>query len=274
MESKAYDTKGVSEWGRIEYEGNAELSTRSGNTEEPDETWNDWSPVANSGKIQNSSARFIQWKAVLTDKNNSLKNVRLAFLPQNHKPEIGNVELKGSKAPTAGRREGFKDIKWQADDIDEDSLVFNLYFKLSEEKGWTLLKGALRDTSYNIDPSVFPDGRYEFKVEVSDSLTNSIESYLKNESISEPCIIDNTGSDINIEVTGDRAKVTVTDRFNYIKSCEYTLDGGSWTNTFPVDRIFDSKEEEFSISIGKARKIVLRASDSSGNISLQSKLIK
>lgn len=285
IESKAYDTKGISEWGRIEFEGTGspdnesiELFTRSGATSEPDETWNKWLEVSNSEKIKSPSARFIQWKAMLTDKSDSLKSVKLAFLPQNNKPGILSIEMSNKPSMSIfGMKEtkkGIKEVRWDPEDKDNDSLIYNLYFKLTEEKGWTLLKGALRDTSYTIDPLVFPDGKYEFKVEVSDSLSNSIDTYLKSEKVSAPYIIDNTGPSISIEEeSSGKLKVTAVDDFNYIKSCEYTLDGGSWVEAFPIDRIFDSKEEEFNISVGKARKIVIRISDSDNNTSLQSKLL-
>lgn len=280
IESKAHDTRGVSEWGRLEFEGEGDIEffTRSGNTEEPDETWNDWIAISSSEKIKSPYARFIQWKAVLTAKSQFLKSVCISFLPQNNKPEILSIEFKKDKKDKKGKKnisKGTKEIVWKAKDIDKDKLVFNLYFRLTEEKIWTLLKKAFTDTSYNIDPSVFPDGKYEFKVEVSDSLTNSIDYYLKNEKVSEPYVIDNTGPTIKLgKIEGGKLKVKAVDEFSHIKSCSYVIDGGSWVHVFPVDRIFDSKEEEFNIVFEKARKIVIRVYDSSGNVSLQSKLIK
>ena len=67
----------VSTWGAISWRGTTpsgsrvEISTRSGNTETPDDTWSAWSPaytVADGSPITSPKARYLQWRAVLTGK--------------------------------------------------------------------------------------------------------------------------------------------------------------------------------------------------------------
>src|SRR6185436_18366487 len=74
-----------------------QMLTRSGNTGIPDKTWSDWAPVSDSGRVISPSARFIQWKAVLTSAVNRgaplLDSVTLPYLQQNFAPEVTSVEV-------------------------------------------------------------------------------------------------------------------------------------------------------------------------------------
>ena len=48
--------------------GNVELQTRSGNTENPDETWSAWSGSLTDqkgGQVSSPTAKFLQWRAIL-----------------------------------------------------------------------------------------------------------------------------------------------------------------------------------------------------------------
>ena len=111
--SPARDTKFVASWGMISWRGagNVELKTRSGNTENPDATWSDWSPAYRSPgeQIQSPKARFIQWRATLRSSHAErrasadgedqsgatarLQSVTVAYLPRNQAPEISAVSI-------------------------------------------------------------------------------------------------------------------------------------------------------------------------------------
>ena len=41
------------------------VETRTGNSEEPDDTWSDWVPAAADAAISSPAARFLQWRAIL-----------------------------------------------------------------------------------------------------------------------------------------------------------------------------------------------------------------
>ncbi|MCK4352205.1 hypothetical protein KAW65_02235 [candidate division WOR-3 bacterium] len=279
LESTPYDTKGISIWGRLDFEGegNIGFQTRSGNTGKPDKTWEDWKCLGSDDKIKSSPSRFIQWKASLKNANAILKEVKFAHLPQNEKPMILSIEF-SKPMPEENIPEGAKEISWTANDPNGDSLSFNLYFKLTTEKEWTLLEESFKDTFYYIDPKSFPDGKYIFKVEASDSPSNPPGSALRSEKLSTVYLIDNTAPEIEIKNVGTGLapvlSFKVTDNLSYIKSCEYALDGGSWKLIFPADKLFDSKIEEFKIKIGEAKKVVIRVSDACGNMGLKSQLIK
>jgi len=102
-ESIVRDTNAISSWGTMSWkaENPAQLQffTRTGNTGVPDKTWSDWATVPASGAVSSPSARFAQWKAVLTagaganKVSPALDSVTLPFLQQNFRPEITAVDV-------------------------------------------------------------------------------------------------------------------------------------------------------------------------------------
>ena len=102
-ESPVRDTKLVSSWGRIWWQGRGpiELQTRSGNSDRPDATWSDWSVTykdASGSQITSPSARFIQWRAILhgapgRSDEARLEDVSLAYLPRNVAPEVLSITV-------------------------------------------------------------------------------------------------------------------------------------------------------------------------------------
>lgn len=100
--SPVRDTKSASTWGAIRWEaaGPVVLSTRSGNTEKPDDSWSEWSASYSKKDgeiIQSPPARFLQWKAVLTPASGSpapqLTSVTVAYLTRNGRPSVTSVTV-------------------------------------------------------------------------------------------------------------------------------------------------------------------------------------
>jgi hypothetical protein len=103
-ESEPRDAQIVSSWGTISWRGSTpsgagfEISTRSGNTPTPDDTWSAWSPAykdQNGSPIASPKARYLQWRAVLTGKNETpiLTSVTAAYLQRNLRPEVRSVTV-------------------------------------------------------------------------------------------------------------------------------------------------------------------------------------
>jgi len=99
--SQVKDTATTSRWGRVRWRGSVpagtsiELSTRSGNTAEPNETWSDWSAPysdATGSPIGSPAARFVQWKAELRGADAGvtpvLQWVELVYVQRNLRPEV------------------------------------------------------------------------------------------------------------------------------------------------------------------------------------------
>ena len=103
-ESDVRDAGTVASWGVIRWRataapGEVTVSTRSGNTATPDDTWSPWSkPYSNPGgeQIVSPNARYLQWRAVLAVNGTQppvLTSVTTAYLPRNLRPEISSITV-------------------------------------------------------------------------------------------------------------------------------------------------------------------------------------
>lgn len=105
-ESRVLDAKTVASWGKILWRvtgssgAGVELSTRTGNTEKPDNSWSDWSPAYKTAAGQamvSPKARYLQWRASFTRGSGTaqdvLERVQVAYLQQNVRPQVVSISL-------------------------------------------------------------------------------------------------------------------------------------------------------------------------------------
>jgi hypothetical protein len=103
-ESDVRDAGTTASWGVIRWRaagkaGQVQITTRSGNTALPDETWSSWSaPYTNPDGQQMTSptARYLQWRAVLAGEGAvlpALTSVTAAYLPRNVRPEVLSITV-------------------------------------------------------------------------------------------------------------------------------------------------------------------------------------
>jgi sugar lactone lactonase YvrE len=105
IESDVFDAGLFSTWGRLTFDGKANggaiaVSTRSGNHDQPQKYWSQWSGAVTSDKgerIASPAARFVQWRATLTAGPNGsspeVYSVDVAYLTKNREPRIDEVEI-------------------------------------------------------------------------------------------------------------------------------------------------------------------------------------
>ncbi len=103
--SDVRDAQNVATWGTIKWQSLAtngarvEVTTRSGNTRSPDDTWSDWSAAyatADGSQISSPRARYIQWRAVLVAGRGDaplLTSVVAAYLPRNTRPKVTSITI-------------------------------------------------------------------------------------------------------------------------------------------------------------------------------------
>ena len=310
LESKAHDTKVVSRWGKLSWDGAApegtaiSFVTRSGNTEKPNGTWNDWSEELTSSEgsqITSPAARYIQWRAKLTTSKLSatpiLKKVTVASVQSNTEPRFTSIEVRRGNAPEIpSAPEGVRrpresrsssnpssegdstkyTASWKVKDDNNDTLQFNVYYKGVDETSWKLLKDEFKQTSYALDTTLMSDGRYVVKVSATDKLSNPPNFAKSTEKISEPFDIDNSQPSVtDIAATANEDQTyqitcTAADPFSYIQKAVYKIDSDEeWQVIFPDDGIFDSKQETLllhtnSLPAGE-HTITIRVTDAAGN---------
>jgi hypothetical protein len=293
-ESPVKDAGAVAKWGKLTWRGDAlgiAIRTRSGNSARPDETWSEWSALTSApaqGGISSPNARFIQWRAEFMGTGGArpgLDDVTVAYLPQNSAPVIRallvtGVSGSGAKAPavdaqTIGHNAGEQiQVVWQAEDPDQDKLVYSLYFRGEDEKQWKLLRGNFTDSTYSIDGEALADGRYIFRVVASDRPSNPVETAREAELVSTAVTIDNTPPAVTLSGAA-RTGVTfqvfadAADRQSVLRRCEYAVDGGAWTPVEAEDGVTDSKTERFAIRVANLpageHMISVRVYDGAGN---------
>jgi sugar lactone lactonase YvrE len=290
-----------------------EFFTRSGNSERPDQTWSDWAGPfqnPNGNPVTSPPARYIQWKAVFhTSGANSptLDDVTVSFLSQNLPPQIRllNVSTAGERTNPAGSSSsgmgsaalsvggqsasGFGPLTspgssagkipvilaWQADDPNNDPIVYSLYVKATDEQEWHLLKDRLHQTNYTIDTSTLPDGKYVAKLVASDEDANPPEMARKSVLLSAPFWVDNTPPQVRVirqavtEGTGE-IQFEAEDSTSPLRGAETSIDGKDWKDVLSDDGIVDSRKETFTIRLsrlGTGEHVVsLRAYDTAGNV--------
>lgn len=247
-ESAVLDAKAAAAWGRIWWRstGNVQIQTRSGNTEQADETWSPWAAVtgSQSGQVASPKARYFQWRAVLrnTAGNASLSEVSVAFLPRNIAPEVlsitvlptniglvanppvqidPNIELSGlepaafgvAASQVAPRRvylRGARSVQWTAEDRNGDKLVYDVYYKEAADAAYKPLASNISETFYTIDGQSLADGTYTIRIIAKDSPDNPAGQAASGERTSEPFEIDNTQPTVTAgqpQITGETARI-------------------------------------------------------------------
>jgi hypothetical protein len=236
-----------------------------------------------------------------------MEDVSLAYLPRNVAPEVLNIttlpvgvglqpivqmqsdpniessgldpSLFGASAQAPPRRiyqRGARSLQWQAEDRNGDTLEYAVYYRPLNENAFRLLKDKLRDNFYTVDGAALADGRYVFKVVVTDAPDNPGGQALVGERLSEPVDIDNTPPVVHAvgdaQVAGERVRVVfdVEDATGMVKRADVSVDGAAWLSTFPDDGIADSARERYTLSLpvtgAGEHTISLRAFDMSGNV--------
>ncbi|MCF6156619.1 MAG: hypothetical protein E3K36_15605 [Candidatus Brocadia sp.] len=318
--SNVLDTTVLSNWGCIYWidtqpEGTKViLATRSGNCEKPDITWSGWSiPYTSAGeRITSPPARFIQYKATLQTANHDstpvLNTVSLSYLPKNRPPRIVNFVVEKEVSPAQKPPEGKpdskveskpqaavsqrphhqmaqKNIHWEVEDPNNDTLQVTICYKGIEEKAWKIIdKNTQKKGSYPWDTLRLPDGKYQVRLTASDEPDNPPETAFSAEDTIQPIAIDNSrpsirslaaaaGTDGRYVISG-----TAKDEHSNIVKVQYTLDGQEWISAYPVDGVFDSLEESFQIVTRSLTTgdytLVVNAFDSEGNIGIEKVMIE
>jgi hypothetical protein len=279
-ESDVFDARNFSQWGRVEVRGSGsfDVFARSGNVDNPDRNWSLWKQVdlQKDLPVDAPSARFIQWKAVLHPAKAAaaIASVTLNYLPKNVAPEVDDVTVVvGSRVPAGTHTEPegsvpnpyapplpmVRDkhsiaVKWKAQDENDDSLVYSVYYRGDGESRWKLLRYGIEERFVNLDADLFPDGGYTVRVVASDAPSHSPEDALTGEGTSPRFEVDNTPPHIeslSTKVEGDKLHVTfrAVDSFSPISRAEYSLDAGDWQTVEPVGHISDYKVETYDFNV-------------------------
>jgi hypothetical protein len=290
LTSQAKDFTLVSHWGQAHWQSKqpsgttAVMRSRSGNSETPDDTWSEWSDaLKKSGdQITSRPARFLQYRLVLKSSSKQatpqIRGIQMSGLQENIAPLVLSVRLeKGDEEGDArANKPSIRKVVWNAADVNDDKLVYSIFFREAGEARWFLLKDELNRAQFIWDTDTVSDGSVQVRVVASDQGTNPIAKALSGEGISDPYEIDNTPPVVSLEAVRqsgiDMVNVTgsIQDQGSAVLSAKYAVNSGDWDVIFAEDTIFDSAKEGLDFEIGSLKRgvytLVIRSEDVLGNV--------
>jgi hypothetical protein len=165
-------------------------------------------------------------------------------------------------------------LVWQAEDTDNDKLVYVLEFRGEGEREWKVLKRDLSDAYFILDGDVLADGRYFFRVTASDSPSNPPEQAKEHVLVSAPILVDGTPPVVTIgaprtTTAGIELDVTAEDSASALRKAEYAIDAGPWIPLQAADGVIDGLQEKFMVRMPKPvageHLVVVRVLDAARN---------
>ncbi len=297
--SKVLDAGIRAKWGRLSWVSTAalELSTRSGNTKEPDDTWSAWGKaLAAPGPIDAPTARYFQVRARWNkDASAVLSEVTIPFVTDNLRAVITGIdsgpktkasagEVPQSGGPVDGSPSSKLALNWKVDNPDKDKLRFLVHYRLVGSTTWyDLLKPGEKLTAetYSWETATLPEGEYRVRVTASDELSNSPGRVRKHTLESGILLVDNTPPRVEgLQVTGRRVKGRAIDGVGPIQRIEISVAGSDdWFPFDPKDGIFDQQSEDFEADVSSfvppgAALLSVRVYDKANNFVVRSVSVK
>ncbi len=153
LESAVRDAGSIARWGRLTWVAKTPagtrivLQTRTGNSEEPDSTWNPWSAdVAQSGQtVASPPARYFQYRAVLTSDDTAarpvLSEVAVVYMPRNQEPKVTVSAPKGGEVWSKKQT-----IRWSGTDPDQDTLLYDVYYSRDDGASWVKVNRVVKES--------------------------------------------------------------------------------------------------------------------------------
>jgi hypothetical protein len=266
--SKVLDAGLRARFGHMSWEstGPIEVSTRSGNTKEPDDTWSAWTrDTAAPGLVASPAGRYLQVRARFAkDKGAELSALEIAFVTDNLRATVdevsarprreGGEEMRASGGPVAKKPDTKLALSWKTDNPDKDELRYRLQYRLVGTGTWydlTKRDEVLTKDSYDWDTSTLPEGRYRVRVVATDELANPPDLVTRDDAESGIVLVDNTPPRVEgLRAVNRRVQGVALDGVGPIQRIEVALAGtDDWTPFFPTDGIFDEAREEFDLDV-------------------------
>jgi len=253
----------------------------------------------------------------------AIDSVALGYLPQNNRPVVHSISVTpqwvavptkpgaaqaqasgpstysvtvsdsgdSSSAPATGtpvqqvNRAGVLQlyISWQADDADNDRLVYALQVRGEDERTWKTLKQELTDNTYLLDADTLADGRYRFRVVASDRLSNPPSQSREADLESAPVLLDQTPPRVTLappRVTANGLEIDVDaeDALSPVRRAEVSIDEGPWRPMECADGVADSRHERFTVHLpappAGEHAVTVRVYDASGNAGLARRILR
>ncbi len=287
------DAGAVARWGSISWRtegpaGRVEVSTRTGNSREPDATWSDWSPalsIAAGSAIPSPPGRYLQWRMRIFGSGESgvrIHPARATFATENRSPRLRDFRLDGSPPWLAGRAT----FRWAVQDPDGDPVAVELEVRRAGESSWSLAARVEPDAVKTADLAGEPDvawregrvtwdatgaaeGTWEVRAVAHDRPSNPPGAG-KAEAFDPPLLVtvDRTAPELDARRDGGAVTVAVRDAVSPVVRLEVIEAARVLFSPGCLDGVCDGTAENFRIpgeAAGAAGGRTLRAFDAAGN---------
>jgi hypothetical protein len=293
--SSPLDAGQPAQWGSFTagFQGPCQVSFRSGNTANPDETWSGWSSPTPCGEspVNAPPARFLQLKLQLGPGPARVERVQVAYRQLNLPPqikelkvfppaevylkspppserivELSHPELSGifttledepeNQAQLGKKyyRVGFQTVAWKAEDANGDPLLFRL--EIQREGGpWWLVRDNLESLQLALDTQALPDGLYRFRLTATDAPANP-ENPGEASLVSSWFVVDNSPPQVTIKREGKDWVILAEDQLSPIFLASWNRDAQRWQALPPEDGLLDSRRETFRLPVEKGPHIL------------------
>lgn len=269
------------------------FEVRTGNVARVDNTWSDFVPIAEDGKINVPDGRFMQFRVKMKTSNSEsvpvLSSMDFTYIENNLPPDVLNGGLtthykqqndsnETTKSPQLEENETM--IYWKGSDPNGDKLIYDLEYRLKGEKNYRKLANNLENSYFRFKSYLMPSGIYDFKITASDRHDNPID--LSKTKTLEVLNIkyDNDPPEIfdfAVNTEGNARKITfrVEDKLSFLKTVRYSAITEEWHYIIPDDKVLDSMSENFTILIKDENtgSITIEVLDTEGNIKFYSFVI-
>jgi hypothetical protein len=173
-------------------------------------------------------------------------------------------------------KRGYRTLRWQAEDANEDSLRYTLAFQLDgnepQDDRWLPMAKDLEETHFSFDATALPDGIYRFRVTASDHQAQPDHAGMEVSEASAPIIIDHTPPRLgrvsrSRQADTVRYEVEVVDGTNPLRNAVYSADGKAWIPATAVDGLVDGRREVFHLTPAEdVALLLLRVTDAAWNV--------
>ena len=260
------------------------------------------------------SGRFLQWRLELREQPRlEVRWTELSYRQRNRAPEIqtfqahdpGLILVPQSFNPTSTTfepwspnrdgiftsirkeressqlktlwKKGYRTLKWEASDANEDLLIYRLEVRREADRGghgeagsdgWITMVEELEESWFSFDSTVLPDGIYRFRVIADDRKGNLGARALQSSELSDPVTVDHTAPELVAQKrSGDRVQIEVRDARSPLRDAQWSVAGGQWQPARAVDGLLDSRSERLQLEVPKdARWVLLRLTDAAFNV--------
>jgi outer membrane protein assembly factor BamB len=292
--SPVLDAGTLSRWGTVRWTADlpggasVAVSSRSGDTAEPDASWGPWTPTAQQDgvtAIGSAPGRYLQLAVAMTATTASptVSGLSVYYAPLGQEPRLA-VTSPGVGEAWSGKHR----IAWKIEQGNREDMVFDIQASTEKDQIWqavvthhhAILKehglvpdekpGVVPEDGVEWDTREWPDGVYRIRVKARSG--DDIGTFL-----SPPVTVVNHRPAIEVKTvqSNDHAvRVEGIARATLVPVLEvaYRLEGGEWHLAHPRNGLFDAPIQPFSIDEGYDKKrpayIEIRATDEAGNVNL------